>query len=73
VAEKTGAQASSRNFLLADETLDVALEQLGEQQATSAPVLENGKVVGILSVNDALKAYRRARTSPGLPAGPPIH
>jgi len=61
-AEGQRAGAVKRSFVLADETLDVALEQLGEQQLTSAPVVENGKVVGTLSVTDALKAYRRART-----------
>jgi hypothetical protein len=54
---------SGDSFLLADQTLDVALEQLGERRATSAPVLESGKVVGTLSVKDALKAYRRARAT----------
>jgi chloride channel protein, CIC family len=56
---------SSSSFLLVDQTLDVALEQLGERRATSAPVVENGKVVGILSIKDALKAYRQARTKTG--------
>jgi CIC family chloride channel protein len=72
-AEVHGGQAARRNFLLADETLDIALEQFGEQQMTSAPVVENGKVVGTLSIQDALKAYRRARTTPGLPEAPPLH
>ncbi len=56
---------SPTSFLLVDQTLDVALEQLGERRMTSAPVLENGKVVGTLSVKDALKAYRRARATAG--------
>lgn len=51
------------SFLLVDQTLDVAPEQLGERRATSAPVLENGRVVGTLSVKDALRPYRRARAT----------
>ena len=45
-ADVQGADAARRSFVLVDEPL----------------VVENGKVIGTLSVTDAVKAYRRART-----------
>jgi CIC family chloride channel protein len=44
----------------ADDGLDDALGALADQRADWAPVLADGKLVGILSARDAMRAYRRA-------------
>jgi CIC family chloride channel protein len=53
--------------------LDVALDQLAEQGVSEAPVLENGKAIGTLTVKDVITAYRSSlaaglRKSTALPS-----
>ncbi len=44
----------------ADDGLDDALGSLADHRAAWAPVVNDGKLVGILSARDAMAAYRRA-------------
>jgi CIC family chloride channel protein len=44
----------------ADDGLDDALGALADQRADWAPVLADGRLVGVLSARDAMRAYRRA-------------
>jgi CBS domain-containing protein len=46
--------------IAADEPLDVALETLAQHHRSWAPVLRDGRLVGVLSARDVLSAYRRA-------------
>ncbi len=47
----------------ADDALDDALGVLADHRASWAPVVSDGRLVGILSVGDVLGAYRRALAS----------
>ncbi len=46
--------------ITADDGLDDALGYLADHRAAWAPVVTDGKLVGILSAKDAMAAYRRA-------------
>jgi chloride channel protein, CIC family len=69
VEELTGADAEatvgsvadrSAPVVTSDDGLDDALGSLADQGADWAPVVADGKLVGILSARDAMAAYRRA-------------
>jgi len=47
-------------IITADDGLDDALGYLADHRAAWAPVVADGKLVGILSARDAMAAYRRA-------------
>ena len=56
-------EAIDTNFVRAETTLDLALEQMGKRETISVPVVDGGRVIGMLSVSDAIGAYRRARAA----------
>jgi CIC family chloride channel protein len=68
VAAQTGADDSLH--LEPEQSLDVALERLASAGVSSAPVVEEGRVVGQLQIRDMMRTYkanlersvRRART-----------
>ncbi len=55
-----GLADSTIPFIAIDDRLDEALGMLADNHAGWAPVASAGRLVGVLSVGDAMQAYRRA-------------
>ncbi len=59
--ERVGGSAFAREpILAADDGLDDALGALADHHREWAPVVSGGRLIGILSVRDAMSAYRTA-------------
>jgi H+/Cl- antiporter ClcA len=46
--------------IIADDTLDEAIAAMADRHVGWAPVIREGKLIGVLSVRDAMGAYRQA-------------
>jgi CIC family chloride channel protein len=60
VAELLSQGKEPTPLITAEDSLDEALGALADNQASWAPVVSDGKLVGVLSVKDVMRTYRAA-------------
>ncbi len=60
VGELMAQGKDSVPIIMAEDTLDEALGDLADSQSTWAPVVADGKLMGVLSAKDIMRTYRAA-------------